>query len=230
MTEDNFINWVSDQEKKVLTHQGLSHSFFANLDVYCEDEQFLKLIIRQIYHLVLAFPFHIAGAISTTRDEDVLDILSRNLYSEVGGDCGERHIDIYRRLLKALKEKTKRPTSNDLWKETIDLERLCEKTYLSKDMGTKLGALFAFETMSSPMVTHWHNSLKKLSKFDSFDYMFFSIHIDIEADHAKDIANCCKNYWNNQTFRHGFNKSSQEIMNQLQIFWDKAEKCAKKNN
>jgi pyrroloquinoline quinone (PQQ) biosynthesis protein C len=226
---ETFEKWLEQRTAAVLQHRGLGHSVFDSLPRYCHSKVFLQAVLRQIYHVVLGFPFHIAGAIATTRDENLLDVLSRNLYSEIGGDKGERHIDIYRRMLRALNLSEEPPQITELWTETIELESLCSESYSNRNIGVKLGALFAFELMSSPMVCHWDRALKEINWLTPYDYSFFTIHIDIEASHAVDIANSCLRYWNDAAFQNAFDQSSEEVMYRLELFWNKVEECGLKS-
>jgi pyrroloquinoline quinone (PQQ) biosynthesis protein C len=219
----SFEEWVGAERAHVLGHRGLAHSLFGGLRGYCRDRRFPRAVFREIYHVVLGFPFHIAGAISTTRDEDLLDALARNLYAEVGGHGGERHIEIYKRLLRACGVSVARPDPGDLWAETISLEATCAQLYRSENMGAKLGALFAFELMSSPMVARWDKVLRDVDWLTAHDYEFFTIHIDIESHHADDITNCCSKYWLDPSFRETFDAAAEEVMLRLEKFWDRAE-------
>jgi pyrroloquinoline quinone (PQQ) biosynthesis protein C len=219
-----FTNWLNERNSFVLNHKGLKHPLFENLDNYVREKEFLHTAFDQIYHLVLGFPFHISGAIATSRDEDMLNVLVRNLYLEVGGDNGELHINLYRRLLRSVGCTTEKPSKDKLWKEAIELERNCDTLYRDADMGTKLGALYAFETMSSPMVAEWDRSLKKVTYLSADDYLFFTIHIDIEVDHANDIALITKKYWQNSEFERNFDRASSIIMVGLEQFWDRLKK------
>lgn len=225
MKATSFEEWMGGHRGYILEHRGLAHSLFKRLHVYCTDKRFLQIVFKELYHIVLGFPFHIAGAISTTRDEDLLDILSRNLYAEVGGDDGERHIEIYKRLLIASGVSDARPITKKLWRETVRLESTCARLYGSSNMGTKLGALHAFEFMSSPMVACWDKALRGVTWLSPRDYAFFTIHIDIEAHHAADITNCCSKYWHDPNFKETFRRSTQEVMGCLERFWDRVEGC-----
>jgi pyrroloquinoline quinone (PQQ) biosynthesis protein C len=222
LTNDFYFNdWISIKEQKVLSHRGLSHNLFNSLNELCQDKKFLQISSRQIYHIVLGFPFHIAGAIYSTKDEDLLEILVRNLYIEVGGDKGRRHIDIYRSFLNALMVSIDPPNSPELWEESANLSLQSSQLYSNRNMGTKLGALFAFETMSSPMVAYWDQALRKVSWLTPQDYQFFTIHIDIELSHAQDIAKCCSKYWENPIFQQQFDESIEIVMTCLEHLWDR---------
>jgi pyrroloquinoline quinone (PQQ) biosynthesis protein C len=227
--EREFQTWIDNQTRFVLEHRGLKHELFDSLDQYTQNPEFLKITARQLYNIVLGFPFHIAGAIASSRDEDLLELLVRNLYTEIGGesDKHKRHLDVFRDYLLSVRAGIVPPQSPELWMETIDLENQASSMYRSPDMGTKLGSLFAFETMSSPMVTYWHNSLSKLCGLKSKDYKFFTIHQDVEKDHADDIARCCSKYFQDQIFQVRFKASSNITMENLEKLWDKMEETGK---
>lgn len=218
-----FTEWIAVQHEFVTSHRGLRHPFFDQLPRYVQQREFLRSAFKQMYHLVLGFPFHIAGAIATSRDEDILNILVRNLYLEVGGDKGDLHINLFRRLLKAVDLPVDRPAPEDLWLEIKALERSCDNLYRNLNMGTKLGALYAFETMSSPMVMKWDQALSRLNWITKDTYEFFTIHIDIELDHAYDIANITCKYWQSRSFQQDFINSSALIMEGLEKFWDRLQ-------
>ncbi len=224
-----FKDWIEIRNNFVLNHKGLKHPLFEKLENYVIDEHFLQIAFSQLYHLVLGFPFHISGAISTSRDEDILNILVRNLFLEVGGEKGELHINLYRRLLRAVGLSVAETPLELLWQESIDLEYNCDSLYRNTDMGTKLGALFAFETMSSPMVAEWDKALKKVPYLKPEDYLFFTIHIDIEVDHANDIALITEKYWKDNYFQNSFDLSSSIIMKGLEKFWDRLQEVGDKN-
>ncbi|MFN0012157.1 MAG: iron-containing redox enzyme family protein [Phycisphaerales bacterium] len=188
--------------------------------------RFLQASFRQIYHIVLGFPFHIAGAIATSRDEQLLRILVHNLYAEVGEAGGEAHITIYRRLLHAVGESAHRPCAEELWDETVALESTCARLYRSSDVGVKLGSLYAFELMSAPMVEKWDRAMRSSTSLAPRDFEFFTIHIDIEKDHVDDIARCAAHHWATAGFAASFVSSSQEVMLALEKFWDRVAETA----
>ncbi|WP_167508246.1 iron-containing redox enzyme family protein [Pseudoalteromonas peptidolytica] len=175
----------------------------------------------QLYHVVLGFPFHIAGAIATSRDEKLLSILVNNLYSEIGENVGKDHISIYREFLYYLQLDCSRPEPNRLWKETIELEQSCKDNYSNHDMGVKLGALFAFESMSSRMVEKWHNALT-VNGYPNNAFRFFTIHIDIEKEHAADILDVCAHYYKKPNFLDMYECGLSDVNSKLVNFWEKA--------
>lgn len=221
MTSAMFDEWVVTQRGLILRHRGLDHPFFDLLEEYCADRDFLRVAFRQIYHLVLSFPFHIAGAISTCRDEALLRALVHNLYTEVGEADGEAHITIYRRLLTAVGMGSAPPTFDELWPETVSLEAACGHYYRSPDLGLKLGSLYAFECMSSPMVSRWAQALRRATDLTEQDIEFFVIHIDIEVEHVDDIAGCTSRYADDPRFRSAFQAGAMQIMMGLEAFWDR---------
>lgn len=218
--------WLSEERRFVLTHRGLAHPFFERLSASSRSMEFLQRAARQIYHVVLGFPFHIAGAIGSCRDERVLRALVLNLYAEVGGSEGEAHINLYRKFLRGVQASVDRPEPDELWAETVELERTCGQLYRSENMGTKLGSLFAFELMSSPMVSKWDSALRQSSLLQPPEFEFFTIHIEIEADHVEDILHCCSPYVSVPSFRPLFHLASEAVMCSLERFWDRLDRLA----
>lgn len=228
-TEHNdFQQWIARRKNFVLRHKGSCHPFFDALPTYCRNKGFLQIAFRQIFHVVLGFPFHIAGAIASSRDEMLLKTLIHNLYAEVGGADGDAHISIYRKLLRAVGVSTDRPTSDELWNEALHLELECSYLYRHENSGFKLGSLFAFECMSSPMVARWTEALRHNSDLKEDDFEFFSIHIEIEAEHIDDISECCRAYYSDSTFTADFDSGSTRIMKALEAFWGKMDSEARR--
>lgn len=223
-----FQRWVAQRKDFVLNHRGLCHPFFDVLPSYCQNKVFLQIAFRQIFHVVLGFPFHIAGAIASSRDETLLRILIHNLYTEVGGGKGDAHISIYRKLLRAVNVSTDRPTTDELWNEALHLDFECSYLYRKENSGLKLGSLFAFECMSSPMVARWTEALRHNSGLKEDDFEFFSIHIEIEVEHVEDIIECCRVYYSDSTFTTDFVSASTRIMKALEAFWDKMDSEARR--
>ena len=216
------IRWLKEEENRLLASRALMHPLLNDyLNDFCLDKKWLATSMRQMYHVVLGFPFSIAAAISTTTDEDILRVLVLNLCTEVGGFEGEAHISLFRRILLALGESVDRPSEPELWDETYFLERSCRECYSSYDMGIKLGSLFAFEAISSPMVSYWSEAFARTGQYNPSDYQFFTLHIDIEKDHVASLKYCISNYDKSACFRSSFLKGVRRIENSLSSWWDR---------
>lgn len=216
------IRWLEDEEDRLLASRALMHPLLNYyLNDFCLDKKWLAASMRQMYHVVLGFPFSIAAAISTTTDEDILRVLVLNLYAEVGGFQGEAHISIFRRILLALGESVDRLSETELWDETYFLERSCRECYSSYDMGIKLGSLFAFEAISSPMVSYWSEAFARAGHYNPSDYEFFTLHIDIEKDHVASLKHCIGNYDNSDYFKASFLRGVRRIESSLSLWWDR---------
>ncbi|MFO1044245.1 MAG: iron-containing redox enzyme family protein [Planctomycetaceae bacterium] len=218
---DQDLAWICAQKSQIIRHRGLEHPLFDELPTLCREPRFIAIAMGQLYHLVLGFPFHIAGAISTTRDENVLAVLARNLYAEVGGADGEAHIDLFRRILRATGVSIDRPHPKLLWPETVALESSCSQYYRHPNLGLKLGSLFAFEAMSSPMVSHWVKGLRNSSNLKEWEIEFFVVHVDIEKEHVEDIQECAAMSAGDEDFRGWFEIGAVEIMSSLERLWDR---------
>ena len=216
------IRWLEEEENRLLASRALMHPLlYYYLNDFCLDKKWLAASMRQMYHVVLGFPFSIAAAISTTTDEDILRVLVLNLYTEVGGFEGEAHISMFRRILLALGENVDPPSETELWYETYFLERSCRECYSSYDMGIKLGSLFAFEAISSPMVSYWSEAFARTGKYTPPDYKFFTIHVDIEKDHVASLKRCISNYDKSDFFKASFLRGVRRIENSLSSWWDR---------
>jgi pyrroloquinoline quinone (PQQ) biosynthesis protein C len=216
------IHWLEQEEQRLLNSRALSHPLFIkHLNDLCLDRQWLAACMRQMYHVVLGFPFSIAAAISTTTDEDVLRVLVLNLHAEVGGFGDEAHISIFRQVLIALGESVDRLSETELWDETYFLERSCRESYSNNDMGIKLGSLFAFEAISSPMVSHWSNAFASTGQYKPSEYRFFTIHIDVEKDHVESLKYCIAKYSRSDHFKASFFRGVRRIEHGLSLWWDR---------
>ena len=217
-----FEKWAQKKVLEVHNGSALENDCLRSLDVYCANQLWVKELAVQLYHIVLGFPFHIAGAVASARDENLLTILVRNLYAEIGSDKGNDHISVYREFLKYLQTDTARPNKEVLWSETLHLDECCEQYYAYKNMGLKLGSLFAFECMSSPMVEKWHNALG-CNGYPSSAFRFFTIHIDIEKEHVDDILQVCGDYWGKDSFNDDFDRGQHVVVDSLTKFWKRSE-------
>lgn len=191
-----------------------------NLERMIGSVDHLRAFVTEIYFIVQNFPFHIAASIANCRDEQFFLLMADNLYVETGAGFGKHHIAVYRDLLKALDLDVLRLKDDEVWQSTRRLECTCGRLYASWDMGEKLGALYAFETMSGPMVTYWDKALRNTGVVAEPAFRFFTMHKDIEIRHSHELEPLIERYAASANFRKRFGHSALEVMASLESWWD----------
>jgi pyrroloquinoline quinone (PQQ) biosynthesis protein C len=212
--------WLAEQEEAILTDIALRHPFLQTLSGVLTSKEVARPLIREMYFVVQNFPYYIAASIGTCRDEEFFLVMADNLFVETGERSGVHHIEIFRDLLRALNLREGRLQGNEVWKSTRRLDQVCARNYASWDMGKKLGSLYAFETMSGPMVSYWDDALRINGFLEQRAYRFFTIHREIEIRHSKDIEPLILKYAGDPIFRRTFEVTQKAVMFALSSWWN----------
>lgn len=150
----------------------------------------VKLLAVQMYKFCKEFNRILASILSCCEDENAQLVILKNLYDEMGqGKAEKSHPELFRQFTRALGIDDETLASLPTTPETDNLI----KTYINiaPEYGylAALGAIcYSSEGIVNTLYTQLYKGIIGSASFTKESLIFFEVHIDLDTDHAKKLA------------------------------------------
>jgi pyrroloquinoline quinone (PQQ) biosynthesis protein C len=158
-------------------------AFFRRWSPGTVSDAVARVFLTEFEGLVSSFPQLLALGIARTTDTDTRTVLAVNLYQECGeGNPARTHHAIYRNFMDSVGLPAPAALSPRAarWRES-----LYGYVLATEDESAVLGTLAAGEFLARPALSRIYRPIERL--FPGADTKYFTQHLDLEAEHERDI-------------------------------------------
>lgn len=218
--------------KIVKSHPIWEHNFLHK----CRRQQLTSVEVRllavQMYKFCKEFNRILASILSCCENEDAQLVILENLYDEMGrGDSQQYHPELFRKFTRVLGIDDK---TLDILPKTPETHRLIE-TYMG--IAPKYGYLaalgavcYASEGIVNTLYTQLYKGITGTANFTRESLIFFEVHIDLDIDHAKKLAELIEPNITNSQQETQISQAIIEAMDARVQFFNGIERQISDNN
>jgi pyrroloquinoline-quinone synthase len=151
----------------------------------------VRILVVQMYHFSCAFNRILASILAVCPDEASQFVIFQNLFDEMGeGNPAQSHPELFRRFIRAIGIADADLVTIPALPET----QAMIDTYIG--LAAKYGDLaalgavcFASEGIVNTLYTQIYHGIQGCGPIDPADLIFFDLHINVDGDHAANLAN-----------------------------------------
>lgn len=220
-------NYLDSQVGTILQHRSVNHPFlhwYASNRLREEQEKNLYLETNAYFRYL---PFYVANISTITRDEAVLREVLNNSIDELG--TKKSHSDIYAQFLEMIGITEDEITRYQPLESSLALNEGIRNIYNTPPLEKALGALFADETQSAVMCSHYNEGLKNQG-YDKRVRTFWELHIEAEIGHSNAIYNILTPYISTPEGRELFESGVACYLDLMERFWDEVDALVRISN
>lgn len=192
----------------------------------------VRLLAVQMYKFCKEFNRILASILSCCEDENAQLVILENLYDEMGqGDSQQCHPELFRKFTRALGINDQTLASLSKTPETHNLV----ETYMNiaPEYGylAALGVIcYASEGIVNALYTQLYQGITGTANFTKESLIFFEVHIDLDTEHAKKLAELIEPNITNSQQETKISQAIVEAMNARVLFFDGIERQISNNN
>ncbi len=173
-----------------LNHPLWNHQFLTRCRTQNLNMDEVKILAVQMYKFCNKFCLILSDILAHCSDLDSQMVITENLLDETGlGNPNMAHPELYRRFTRALGIDDQTLDATPATPETQNLIDTYLKLAGEYGYLAAVGAVcFASEGIVNTLYTQLRSGIISAGSFTEDDLLFFHLHIDIDEDHAKNMA------------------------------------------
>jgi pyrroloquinoline quinone (PQQ) biosynthesis protein C len=230
------VAFLSSWTAHIRRHRAVKHPFLERYAKGGIDGSKDAVVYLEFYAFIRFLPFYMAGLAFRAKSERTLAAVARILIEETGISLTDPrmstmpHLDLYRTFLATIGVSESEAESYSPSRSAAFLDTEVSRLYTECPTDVALGAMFAIETMSHPMIASLSDGLRRRG-YSGHELKYFEEHLRLEEDHASGVRLASEPSIDvSIESRQQFDRGVREILEALAKFWDGvSELCARKS-
>jgi pyrroloquinoline-quinone synthase len=211
---------VVDAIRTMIDESGINENdFYKTLQKEPLPTDVLKEVFQQYYLYIRTFPQILAGLAPRVDDELIRMKLSRTVVSELGDMGGDAHFVMFEKSLAGV------GVVLDDWRtvqhapEAEALVASLRRIFLTESPNRAIGAHYVIEEFGFPMIVNLYEGFRLYPGWKHEDYLYFYLHILIEANHVDWIQDALLAAATTEESRAELLTGAREVLDALNAFW-----------
>ena len=209
-----------EQIKKMIDDSGINENeFYKTLRKEPLPLDVMKDVFQQYYLYIRTFPAILSGLAPRVDDELIRMKISRTVVSELGDMHGDPHFVMFEKSLAGIGVVLDDYRTVKHAPETEDLVAALRRLFLEESPNCAIGAHYVIEEFGFPMIVNLYEGFRLYPNWKHEDYLYFYLHILIEANHVDWIQDALLAAARSETDCTEILRGAAEVLDALNAFW-----------
>jgi len=206
--------------KDMIQESGINENqFYKTLQKAPLAPEVMKEVFQQYFLYIRTFPAILSGLAPRVDDELIRMKISRTVVSELGDMHGDPHFLMFEKALTGIGVELDDYRTVKHAPETEELVGTLRRLFLEESPNCAIGAHYVIEEFGFPMIVNLYEGFRLYPGWKHEDYLYFYLHILIEANHVDWIQDATLAAARSDTARTEILRGASEVLDALNAFW-----------